>query len=179
MEELNMKTNYKRALKTMAKMENHIYYDTLDTVVLVSESHFIISVPYADWQELVEGVNSVFKKNELTQNDTLRKIFLDNRDGIGVQCKMTNAAIYCGDKLTRVFKADDSLGVFNEKFLDVVRDTIHADYLVYGMTVNITSKQIKTPMIHADFDVNDKLISGVAILPINCDVRDIFNRIME
>lgn len=172
-----MKTNYKRALKAMAKMENHIYYDTLDTVVLVSESHFIISVPYADWQELVESIESVFKKNKLSQNDTLRKIFYDNKDG--VQCKMTNAAIYCGDKLTRVFKADNSLGVVNEKFLDVIRDTIHVDYLVYGMTVNTTSEQIKVPMIHADFDANDKLISGVAVLPINCDVRDVFNRIME
>ena len=174
-----MKTNYKRALKAMAKMEKKIYFDTLDSVVLVSESHFIISVPYAEWQELVEGVNTVFKKNELSQNDALRKIFYDNKDGIGVQCEMTNAAIYCGDKLTRVFKASDSLGVFNEKFLDVVRDTIHADYLVYGMTVNTTSEQIKVPMIHADFDANDKLIRGVAILPINCNVRDVFNRIME
>lgn len=172
-----MKTNYKRALKAMAKMKKRIYFDTLDSVVLVSESHFIISVPYADWQELVEGVDTVFKKNELSQNDTLRKIFYDNKDG--VRCEMTNAAIYRGDMLTRVFKAGDSLGVFNEKFLDVVRDTIHADYLVYGMTVNTTSEQIKVPMIHADFDANDKLISGVAILPINCNVRDVFNRIME
>ena len=172
-----MKTNYKRALKAMAKMEKRIYFDTLDSVVLVSESHFIISVPYAEWQELVEGVDTVFKKNELSQNDALRKIFYDNKDG--VPCRMTNAAIYCGDKLARVFKANNTLGVFNEKFLDVVRDTIHADYLVYGMTVNTTSEQIKVPMIHADFDANDKLISGVAILPINCNVRDVFNRIME
>ena len=62
-----MKTNYKRALKAMAKMEKTIYYDTLDTVVLVSEGHFIISVPYADWQELVEGAESVFKKNTMTR----------------------------------------------------------------------------------------------------------------
>jgi hypothetical protein len=176
MEDFNMKTNYKRALKAMAKMEKRIYFDTLDSVVLVSESHFIISVPYEDWQELVEGVSSVFEKNTMTQID-LKKIFVDNKDG--VRCEMTNAAIYCGDKLTRVFKAGNSLGVFNEKFLDVVRDTIHADYLVYGMTVNTTSEQIKSPMIHADFDANDKLISGVAILPINCNVRDVFNRILE
>lgn len=172
-----MKTNYKRALKAMAKMEKRIYFDTLDSVVLVSESHFIISVPYADWQELVESIESVFKKNELSQNDTLRKIFTDNKDG--VQCKMTNAALYCGDKLTRVFKANNSLGVFNEKFLDVVRDTIHADYLANSMTVKTTNEQIKVPMVYADFDTNDKLISGVAILPINCDVRDVFNHIME
>lgn len=172
-----MKTNYKRALKAMAKMEKRIYFDTLDSVVLVSESHFIISVPYADWQELVEGTESVFKKNELTQNDALRKIFIDNKDGI--RCEMTNAAIYCGDKLTRVFKADNSLGVVNEKFLDVVCDTIHANYLAYGMTVKTSNNQIKVPLVHADFDVNNELISGVAILPINCDVRDVFNHIME
>lgn len=172
-----MKTNYKRALKAMAKMEKRIYFDTLDSVVLVSESHFIISVPYADWKELVEGTENVFKKNELSQNDTLRKIFIDNKDG--VRCKMTNAAIYCGDKLTRVFKADNSLGVVNEKFLDVVRDTIHADYLVYSMTVKTSNNQIKVPLVHADFDANDKLMSGVAILPINCDVREVFNRILE
>lgn len=161
----------------MAKMENHIYYDTLDTVVLVSESHFIISVPYADWQELVEGTESVFKKNEMTHCDTLRKIFTDNKDG--VQCKMTNAAIYCGDKLTRVFKADDKLGVVNEKFLDVVRDTIHGDYIANSMTVNANGYMIKSPIVYADFDANDKLISGVAVLPINCDVRNVFNHIME
>lgn len=172
-----MKTNYKRALKAMAKMEKKIYFDTLDTVVLVSESHFIISVPYADWQELVEGTESVFKKNELTQNDTLRKIFIDNRDG--VQCKMTNAAIYCGDKLTRVFKANFSLGVFNEKFLDVVRDTIHAYYLAGGMTVKTDNEMIRVPMIHADFNANDELISGVAILPINCDVRTVLKSVIE
>lgn len=171
-----MKTNYKRALKAMAKMENRIYYDTLDAVVLVSESHFIISVPYADWQELVEGTENVFKKNELTQNDTLRKIFTDNKDG--VQCKMTNAAIYCGDKLARVFKADSVLGVVNEKFLDVVRDTIHASYIACSMTVKANGYMIKSPIIYADF-YDDKLISGVAVLPINCDVRDVFNRIME
>lgn len=171
-----MKTNYKRALKAMAKMEKVIYYDTLDTVVLVSESHFIISVPYADWQELVEGTESVFKKNTLTQNDTLRKIFIDNKDGI--QCRMTNTAIYCGDKLTRVFKANNSLGVVNEKFLDVVRDTIHADYIANSMTVRASGEQIKMPIIHADF-YDDKLISGVAVLPINCNVKEVFNRILE
>ena len=171
-----MKTNYKRALKTMAKMEERIYFDTLDTVVLVSESHFIISVPYADWQELVEGTESVFKKNTLTQTDILRKIFIDNKDG--APCRMTNTAIYCGDKLTRVFKANNSLGVVNEKFLDVIHDTIHADYLVNGMTVKTNNNQIRTPIIHADF-YDDKLISGVAVLPINCDVREVFNRILE
>ncbi len=171
-----MKTNYKRALKAMAKMEKKIYFDTLDSVVLVSESHFIISVPYADWQELVEGTESVFKKNTMTQNDSLRKIFTDNKDG--VQCRMTNAAIYCGDKLTRVFKADNSLGVVNEKFLDVVRDTMHADYIANNMTVKTSNNQIKVPLVYADF-YDDKLISGVAILPINCDVREVFNRILE
>jgi hypothetical protein len=69
MEDFNMKTNYKRALKAMAKMEKRIYFDTLDSVVLVSESHFIISVPYADWQELVKGASSVFEKNTMTQID--------------------------------------------------------------------------------------------------------------
>lgn len=172
-----MKMNYKRALKAMAKMNERIYYDKLDNVVLVSESHFIISVPYEDWWELVEGFENVFKKNELSQNDTLRKIFIDNKDG--VQCKMTNVAIYCGDKPTRVFKADSSLGVFNEKFLDVVRDTMHAYVLANSMTVKTTGKQIKTPMIYADFDNDNNVISGVAILPICCDVRDVFNHILE
>ena len=170
-----MKTNYKRALKAMAKMEKRIYFDTLDTIVLVSESHFIISVPYADWQELVEGTESVFKKNTMTQTD-LKKIFIDNKDG--VPCRMTNTAIYCGDKLTRVFKANNSLGVVNEKFLDVIRDTVHCDYLATGMTVKTNNEQIKVPIIHADI-YNDKLISGVAILPINCDVRNTLERILE
>ena len=111
----------------------------------------------------------------MTQTD-LKKIFIDNKDG--VPCRMTNTAIYCGDKLTRVFKANNSLGVVNEKFLDVIRDTVHCDYLATGMTVKTNNEQIKVPIIHADI-YNDKLISGVAILPINCDVRNTLERILE
>lgn len=167
-----MKTNYKRAMKNLYKVKKsrYIYYQYVGNVTLVSDGSCIITVPSIDFEAYKD---EAFGKAEILQNNKLSEMLRDmvNRDCTA--SKLTTILInITKDKLCRVFKVNNELVAINEAYVDVVRDTIHGDCLAYAYGTDGKSPIFKIDML-------SDMTTGFAILPINCNVKDVLNSAME
>lgn len=167
-----MKTNYKRAIKTLIKVgkNNNLFYCKTGNYYLVSDGCCIITIPVEDFKE----ISTYSKKVGLIENVSLLN-YLDkfyNQDKL----EATQTSLLIEDAIwnnynnsisqIRVFKLDNGdLVPVNNDYVEVVKNTINQNNIVYCNGLNT-----KTPIHYITKDIDNNL-SGFAILPINFDVK--------
>lgn len=166
------KLNIKRAFKTLEKNGNgRMFYQQLDVPskkVLVSNGHVVVTVSETDFEE-----NKQYCK-EWFENDKLKSVALDIVNVETEICRPTTASILCGDKQTRVMKSEHGLCVVNSEYIKALEDVGCSMYFAIAKP---TTEQIKTPIVECA--VADGIVYQCnAVLPICCNVRDVFEKIL-
>jgi len=174
-----MKTNYKRAIKTINKISDKVFYIQYineGRMVLLSEGHMIVAIPTSDFEEYKSEL-----KGTIRDDVNLLSYFNTAVEGEATELKMTTVKITCNyeTKDCRVFKSDKFLTVVNETFLDIVRDTFYEPYIATGLKAHGR----KAPLFYVDrcYDTDKGwyVTGGFLILPINMDVENILNNILD
>lgn len=170
---MKTKTNVKKAFKTFAKncYNGNVYYYQLEVPskkILVSNGHIVLTVSEADFEEN----KNIFKT--LMVNEQLKKIALDFANSDTEPCKPTTVSILCGDKQTRVFKSDSSLGVVNADYLQVLEDVGCSMY--FEVAKSLTG-EIKTPIGEVTV-ANGDVYHCNMVLPINCNVKGVLEEVL-
>lgn len=179
--------NFKKAMKLLAKSDNKvIYYQAINDgkMMLISEGHCIITVPINEYEEYKNECFSS-KKFKFTEID-LTRIFKNVARTTPVKYT-TLKFVMNSDTLVSVFKTHNRngetiFGAFNQRYIDVVSLTLHNDYIFNGFNVINTEDfddRIKTPIIATDYNDANELAYATAILPINFNVKQVIEHVME
>lgn len=161
-----MKTNYKRALKGLLSMAENkmLYYQPINKAnyMLVSDGKCIITVPTLDFEE-----SKTYLKATWSERMDLSK-FLDKSDREEAN-KATPTTLLIEDtnnnRIIRVYKVGNELAAINNKYHEIVKDTIYID------TLNHCYAQDKMHAIRwVDRGVDGIIKGGFVIMPIYMDV---------
>lgn len=166
-----MKTNYKRAIKTLIKVgkSDKLFYCKTGNYYLVSDGCCIITMPAEDFKEI-----PTYSKMALIENDNLLGFLNKFYNQDTLEAMQTSLLIedttwnnyHNSLSQIRVFKLENGdLVPVNNDYVGVVKDTINQDNITYCNGLNP-----KTPIRYIEKDI-DGTLSGFAILPINFDVK--------
>lgn len=170
-----MKTpNYKKAIKNLVKMSGEhslVFYNLNNYNTVVSDGCCLITIPKADFDEIRADLGKV----GFFESEKLFNAFSKWDNSQGQLAEETPLLIdVASDKQVRVFKLNNELLAINQKYIDIIKNTINPeDFHLYGTGP-------KSPL----YNVNrGKHVIGV--LPIyqsqlmNTDVTIIINKVLE
>lgn len=165
---MKTKTNYQKALKTLAKGNNRLMCTESKTqgATLITDGHIILTIPAFEFEFFKESNHTMIFDNMPSLLDLME--YKPEMEDI----KLTTLEIsFDGDKKATVFKSKSGkfLSCVNSKYIELVRLTGYGDCLNYGKAQNQ-----KCPIIY-----NNGLGCGFALLPINFDAIEVLNNILD
>lgn len=168
--------NIKRAFKTMNKAGSGTswYYRLPNSNVLVSNSHIIVTVSDALFEENKDILNN------LHENSNLLDIAIKNIEQQTINVKETSLMYQYDNKLFRILKSEQGkLVAVNEKYLQVFDDCEKSHFFVTTKPRTSTSA-IKTPLFNCVVIEGTKEIYDFnCILPVYMDCESLLNKVLN
>ena len=168
--------NIKRAFKTMNKEGSGTswYYRLLNSKVLVSNGHIIVTVSDAFFEENKDVLNN------LHENSSLLDIARKNIEQQTINENETSLMYKYDNRLFRILKPEQGkLVAINEKYLQVFDDCEKSHFFVTTKPEESTSA-IRTPLFNCVVIEGKKEIYDFnCILPVYMDCESLLNKVLN
>ena len=161
------KPNYQKALKTLAKGKNRLIFAETKTpgALLVCDGYVVLTIPQFEFDFFKESNPKMYFDNMQNIADYME--YKPEMESV----TMTTIEINFSDEKATIFKSKNGkfLSCVNSKFIELVKLTGYGDCLNYCKAINR-----KNPITY-----NDGSGCGFVLLPINIDVSEILNNVLN
>ena len=169
--------DYLKLMKAMVKLSkgNRLFteYDSKNEIVYLSDSHIIMPIPKSHYVKNSDVAKCPSFDVVCNSKIELKKFIMENWNNENkIQCKKTSIILNLSridERLANVYKCGDTFGVVDKRFVDLIDllpDWLSSGYSPYALDT-------KSPLVF----YSDIMSMGYAILPIYCNVEDIFDRL--